>query len=176
MLWHSHFETRTSFVMKTLVTGAGGFLGRYIIVKLLLARGDQSERSLRGHTPLLERLGVESIQGDIQDATAVNNACRGIEMVFHLPRNPRHLGMLVQVLQCEHPGNPECRRGMSAAGVPKLIFTSSPSVTFNGESQEGIDETAPYPSNGWRVIPGQRQWLKAWSLRPTPRMAYRPAP
>ncbi len=29
-------------------------------------------------------------------------------------------------------------------GVPRLIYTSSPSVTFDGCSQEGVDESAPY--------------------------------
>ncbi|MCU0962299.1 MAG: NAD-dependent epimerase/dehydratase family protein, partial [Pirellulaceae bacterium] len=38
-----------------------------------------------------------------------------------------------------------CRR----AGVPKLVFTSSPSVTFDGRDQCGVDERAGYP----------RRWL-----------------
>ena len=32
-----------------------------------------------------------------------------------------------------------------AAGVGRLIFTSSPSVTFDGSDQCGVDESAPYP-------------------------------
>ena len=30
--------------------------------------------------------------------------------------------------------------------VGKLVYTSSPSVTFDGSDQRGIDESAPYPS------------------------------
>jgi nucleoside-diphosphate-sugar epimerase len=39
--------------------------------------------------------------------------------------------------------------GCLAQGVRRLVFTSSPSVTFDGRNQEGIDESSPYP----------RQWL-----------------
>jgi nucleoside-diphosphate-sugar epimerase len=31
-------------------------------------------------------------------------------------------------------------------GVPRLVYTSSPSVTFDGSDQRGIDESAPYPT------------------------------
>ena len=31
-------------------------------------------------------------------------------------------------------------------GVPKLIYTSSPSVVFAGHDEAGIDESAPYPT------------------------------
>ena len=35
--------------------------------------------------------------------------------------------------------------GCLAHGVGRLVYTSSPSVTFDGRSQEGVDESAPYP-------------------------------
>src|SRR5207248_402451 len=31
-------------------------------------------------------------------------------------------------------------------GIRRLVFTSSPSVVFDGRDQEGIDESAPYPA------------------------------
>ncbi len=31
-------------------------------------------------------------------------------------------------------------------GIGRLVFTSSPSVTFDGRDQRGIDESAPYPT------------------------------
>jgi nucleoside-diphosphate-sugar epimerase len=37
--------------------------------------------------------------------------------------------------------------GCRAHGVPKLIYTSSPSVTFDGRPQENLDERADYPRN-----------------------------
>jgi ABC-type multidrug transport system ATPase subunit/nucleoside-diphosphate-sugar epimerase len=36
-----------------------------------------------------------------------------------------------------------CRAG----GVPRLVYTSSPSVVFNGRDMENIDESVPYPEH-----------------------------
>lgn len=32
-----------------------------------------------------------------------------------------------------------------ALGVPKLVYTSSASVVFDGKDQAGVDESLPYP-------------------------------
>ncbi|MCH7751864.1 MAG: NAD-dependent epimerase/dehydratase family protein, partial [Planctomycetes bacterium] len=69
--------------MHALVTGAGGFLGRYV-VEQLLARGDRVRGFCRGAYPHLESLGVEMIRGDVCDAAAVAEACRGVDVVFHV--------------------------------------------------------------------------------------------
>jgi 2-alkyl-3-oxoalkanoate reductase len=68
--------------LHALVTGAGGFLGRYI-VEQLVARGDQVRALARRAYPELAAIGVETIQGDVQDAAAVSAACRDVDVVFH---------------------------------------------------------------------------------------------
>ena len=68
--------------MKALVTGAGGFLGQYI-VEQLVARGDEVRAFSRQKYGDLEELGVEQIQGDIRNADAVAMACRAVDVVFH---------------------------------------------------------------------------------------------
>ncbi|MFV0446719.1 MAG: NAD-dependent epimerase/dehydratase family protein, partial [Planctomycetaceae bacterium] len=52
--------------MHALVTGGGGFLGRYI-VEQLLARGDRVRVLARGDYPELRSMGVETVRGDITD-------------------------------------------------------------------------------------------------------------
>ena len=69
--------------LHALVTGAGGFLGQYI-VEQLVARGDRVRALSRRRYPALDALGVESVQGDIQDAAAVSTACQGVDCVFHV--------------------------------------------------------------------------------------------
>ena len=68
--------------MRYLVTGAGGFLGLYI-VEQLRDRGDQVRALARRKYAELERLQVEAVQGDVQDAAAVARACAGIDCVIH---------------------------------------------------------------------------------------------
>ena len=58
----------------SLVTGGGGFLGQYIVEKLV-ERGEQVRSLSRTRYRALEKLGVQHIQGDIRDADAVQAAC-----------------------------------------------------------------------------------------------------
>lgn len=131
--------------MHALVTGAGGFLGQYI-TEQLVARGDRVRALSRGDYPALAALGVECVRGDVQQPADLERACRGVEVVFHVAAvagiwGPwRHyygintLGTKTVIEACRHEG------------VGRLIYTSSPSVTFAGRDQCGIDESAPYPT------------------------------
>ncbi len=129
--------------MHALVTGGGGFLGRYI-VEQLLARGDRVRSFGRGEYPELQALGVEVVHGDIRDRHAVVDACEEIDCVFHTAAvagmgGPWRKFHEVNVLGTEHVLE-VCRN----QGVPRLVLTSSPSAVFAGEDQCGIDESAPY--------------------------------
>ena len=130
--------------MKALVTGAGGFLGRYI-VEALLGRGDQVRAISRQRYSQLDRPGVEAVQGDLLQSQAAADACRGVDVVFHTAGlagiwGPwRHYyGMNTLATQNVIAG---CRRH----GVRKLVYTSSASVTFDGGDQTDVDESASYP-------------------------------
>ncbi|HLA85427.1 MAG TPA: NAD-dependent epimerase/dehydratase family protein [Thermoguttaceae bacterium] len=134
--------------MPTLVTGAGGFLGRHL-VQQLLARGHRVRAFCRHDHPELAREDVKVIHGDLTDPTAVSDACRGIDVVFHTAGMAGIWGSWKPFYAANTLGTrcviEACRRHR----VAKLVFTSSPSVTFDGRSQEGVDESAPYP----------REWL-----------------
>ena len=130
--------------MHALVTGAAGFLGCYI-VEQLVARGDRVRALVRRKVPALEALGVECVQGDIVDAAAVERACRGVEVVFHVAAVAGIWGPWEHFYKTNTLGTQNVIAGCQAAGVQRLVFTSSPSVTFAGRDQCGIDESAPYP-------------------------------
>ena len=76
-----------------LVTGGGGFLGT-AIVRILAARGDRVRSFSRHPHPALTRLAVEQTQGDIADAGAVEQACRGADVVYHTAAKTAALGTL----------------------------------------------------------------------------------
>ncbi|HEX6985640.1 MAG TPA: NAD-dependent epimerase/dehydratase family protein, partial [Planctomycetaceae bacterium] len=73
--------------MTALVTGGGGFLGLYI-VEQLVDRGERVRVFTRGDYPRLRELGAEVVRGDLRDAAAVSEACRGVETVFHTAAVP----------------------------------------------------------------------------------------
>jgi 2-alkyl-3-oxoalkanoate reductase len=131
--------------MHALVTGAGGFLGRYI-VEALLARGDQVRGLARGEYPQLQSLGVEMIRGDVADRETVTFACQGIDCVFHVASRVGIWGPWREYYSANVVGTQNVIEACRACGVGRLVFTSSPSVTFDGREQCGVDESAPYPT------------------------------
>jgi nucleoside-diphosphate-sugar epimerase len=131
---------------KNLVTGGGGFLGRYI-VEQLLARGDDVTVFARGAYPELEALGARVVRGDLQDAEAVKRACAGMDVVFHVAARAGMWGPWDDFYGVNVTGTQNVIAACRANGVPKLVNTSSPSVIFDGTPQEGVDESYPYPTH-----------------------------
>lgn len=130
--------------MKALVTGGGGFLGRYI-VEQLLARGDEVTVVARGSYPEFEQIGAKLLRVDLQDAGAVAQACAGIEAVFHVAAKTDYWGTWQDFYGANVIGTQNIIDACRKQGVPKLINTSSPSVIFDGEPHTGADESLPYP-------------------------------
>lgn len=133
--------------MKALVTGAGGFLGLYL-VEQLVARGDQVRALCRGKYPELDALGVELVRADLQDRDRVIAACQDIDVVFHTAGVAGLAGSWESYYGPNTQGTCHVVEGCLRHGVGRLVYTSSPSVTFDGADQRGIDESAPYP-NRW---------------------------
>ncbi len=132
--------------MKALVTGGGGFLGG-VIVDQLLARGAEVTSFARGDYPALAAKGVRALRGDLADAEAVAAACAGQDVVFHVAALPGVWGPYATFYATNVTGTLNVIEGCRRHGVPKLVYTSTPSVIHAGGDVEGIDHTAPYPDH-----------------------------
>jgi nucleoside-diphosphate-sugar epimerase len=130
--------------MNALVTGAGGFLGLYIVERLM-ARGDRVRALCRGRYPELDALGVETVQADLRDRESVVAACQGIDVVFHVAGVAGLAGPWDHFCGINFWGTRHIVDGCLKHRVARLVYTSSPSVTFDGTDQRGVDESAPYP-------------------------------
>jgi 2-alkyl-3-oxoalkanoate reductase len=129
--------------MNCLVTGGGGFLG-LAIVKQLLAQNHTVRTFQRQRYAALDALGVESIHGDLADAAAFTAAAKGIDLIFHVAAKPGVWGTYADFHTPNVVGTQNVLAACRAARVPRLIFTSSPSVVFNGADENQITESAPY--------------------------------
>jgi nucleoside-diphosphate-sugar epimerase len=129
--------------MRVLVTGGGGFLGQAII-RQLLARGDEVRSLARGDYPELARLGVECVRGDVRDADVTQAACAGHKVVFHTAAVAGIWGPWEHFHGINVVGTRNVIAGCRKHGVPKLVYTSSPSVTFDGTPQENVNEGVGY--------------------------------
>jgi nucleoside-diphosphate-sugar epimerase len=130
--------------VKILVTGGGGFLGR-VICEQLAARGDAVRSFGRGAYPELDALGVEVVRGDIRDAGAVAEACRGVDAVVHTAAVAGIEPIARRFEEINIGGTEHVLAGCRRHGVGRLVYTSSPSVVFDGADKCGVDESAPYP-------------------------------
>jgi len=138
--------------LKALVTGAGGFLGQYI-VEQLLARGDTVRALVRRKSEKLEQLGAECVHGDIRELTDAIRACRGVDVVFHVAAVAGIWGPWKHFYDANVLGTKNIISGCHHGGVTRLVFTSSPSVTFAGRDQCGVDESEPYPTRWLAYYP-----------------------
>ncbi len=135
--------------MTALVTGAAGFLGRYI-VQQLLARGEQVTafcRTVPANSDTLfgpSSANLKIVAGDIRDAVAVESAARGADTVFHTAAIAGVWGPWRRYRQNNVVGTQHVIAACRRHGVRRLIYTSSPSVVFTTTDQSGVDESIPY--------------------------------
>lgn len=138
--------------MNALVTGGGGFLGKAIVGRLL-ARGAQVRVLARGAYAELAAQGVDVRRGDVADDATVTDALSGCDVVFHAAARPGVWGPPAAFHRTNVMGTLAILRACRRLGVRRLVYTSSPSVVFDGTDQQGVDESAPYPRRYEAVYP-----------------------
>lgn len=151
---------------KVLVTGGGGFLGG-AIVRLLIERGDHVVSFSRGFYKDLKSLKVDQIQGDIGDKIAVKQACQGIDLVFHAAAKPGVWGHYSDYYRTNVMGTQNIISGCIQHHVSRLIYTSSPSVIFDGTDMEGVDESVNYPDKFYAHYPKTKAIAEKCVLKAT---------
>lgn len=136
---------KASEPLNVLVTGGGGFLGHAIVARLR-ERGDHVRSLARSFYPELAAMGVEQFRGDIADPDAVAKACQGMDTVFHVAAKAGVWGDYTDYYRTNVTGTRNVIAACRRHQVTKLVYTSSPSVVFDGTDMEGVDESAPYPA------------------------------
>lgn len=118
-----------------LVTGGAGFIGSHIVERLV--RDGHAVRVLdnfsSGKEANLESLRgeVELIRGDIRDSNLVNQAARGVHVVFHeaaLGSVPRSVADPVTTHEVNITGTLNVLLAARDAGAKRVVYASSSSV------------------------------------------------
>jgi nucleoside-diphosphate-sugar epimerase len=141
----------------SVVTGGNGYFGRLLVAQLG-ARGDDV-RLFDIDVTGADELGAEVVQGDIRDPTAVRPAVEGADVVYHnvaqvpLARD-RHLLRSVNV-----DGTQVLLDACAAAGVGKVVHTSSSAVFGVPETNPVLPTTVPRPEEPY----GQAKLAAEWA-------------
>jgi dihydroflavonol-4-reductase len=133
---------------RVFVTGGSGLIGRGLVARLAargdhvvaLARSDEAAATLAGR-------GAQVVRGDVLDADALATGMRGAALAFHVagvntlcPTDPAAL------YRANRDGARAMAAAAAAAGVGRLVHTSSAATLGEGEAEIGREDSV---HRGW---------------------------
>ncbi len=113
--------------MKTLVTGAAGFLGSHV-ARQLVARGEEVRVLVRASSSnrAISDLSLEYVTGDLRDAASLELAMNGVQRVFHVAADYRLWAKRSQdIYDSNVGGTKNLLAAAKKAGIEQLIYTST---------------------------------------------------
>jgi dihydroflavonol-4-reductase len=140
---------------RAFVTGGTGVIGTALVTALLargddvvgLARSDASALTLRDR-------GVETVRGETWDEDALATGMRGCDVAFHLAGvNSLCVADPAPMERANVDGAVTAVRAAAAAGVPRLVHTSSAATIGEPAGTIGTEWTKP---RGWYLSTYER--------------------
>jgi dihydroflavonol-4-reductase len=128
-----------------LVTGANGFLGA-AVVRALLADGAAVRAFVRAGSDRrnLAGLDVEIATGDLTDRESLRAAAEGCAAVFHVAADYRlWVADAAPMYRANVDGSVNVLDAAAAAGVPRVVYTSSVAVLGINADRTPADENTP---------------------------------
>ena len=137
--------------MKTLVTGATGFVGSHL-AEALRRRGDEVTALARSASKAaaLEPLGVRVVPGDLHDRAALQRAVEGQDVVYHVAGVVAARGE-ADFLAANRDGTRHVVEAAERAGVGRLVLVSSMAAagpTVRGHPLRGDEPPRPVTAYG----------------------------
>lgn len=163
--------------MRIVITGGGGFLGEEI-VRQLLAEGHEVVSVARSDYPNLREMGAQTVRGDLVDREVMRGALEGADALIHTAAKVGMWGPHEDFVRTNVHGTEALIELCKELGVARMVFTSSPSVTFDGGDAENEGQDTPYPADylasypetkamaEQRVLEANSETFRTTSLRP----------
>lgn len=142
--------------MKILVTGATGFVGSYLVPKLI-QNGYQVSVLVRNveKAKKLFDSKCEIIQGNIENIDSIKNCCNQVDIVFHLAAKMGHDSPSAEALKKFRKTNVEGLKNLieisKKAHIKKFILISS-TAALGLQNEPVVDENTPcHPYTPYQV-------------------------
>lgn len=129
-----------------LVTGATGFLGQHVCLRLHRMGW---KVTAAGRNPAvgaeLAAQGIRFIQADLRDEEAMVQACAGQEVIFHCGALSSPWGPYREFQAVNVDGTRHVVTGARKHGIHRFIHVSTPSIYFRYRDRMFVRETDPLP-------------------------------
>jgi len=141
--------------MKVLITGGAGFIGSHLAAHFQRRAEVRVLDNLRtGHAHNLAGLDVEFLHGSILDRELVARAVRGVDYVFHLAAFvsvPESVERPHECVALNVTGLLNVLEAAAAAGVRKLVFSSSAAIYGDNPDVPKYEDMRPEPRSPYAV-------------------------
>jgi len=137
--------------MKTLVTGATGFIGATVVRELLkdgvdvrvTVRKDSDTRNIDG-------LDVERVYGDTRDRASMRAALKGCDTLYHVAAYFAHWSLNKDLFyEVNVEGTKTILQEALAQGLEKVVYTSTSNTIGSHGAGNFVDEHAEF--NAWET-------------------------
>ena len=128
----------------TLVTGGSGFLGS-AVVRALIERGVRVRALVRASSPRdnFRGLDCEVVVGDLTDRETLKAALKDVRYLFHVAADYRLWARdPSEIIRANVEGTLNLKREALAAGVERIVYTSSVAALRVAGATAPVDETA----------------------------------
>jgi nucleoside-diphosphate-sugar epimerase len=158
---------------KYLITGVAGFIGS-ALAEALVERGEDVggvDNFVTGRRtniePFLNKMDFR--EADLRDASAMREACEGVEIIFHegaLPSVPRSVKEPAPSHDCNVNGTFTLLEAARAAGVRRIIYAASSSAYGNQPGMPRRESMTPAPIAPYAVqkLTGELYMKSYWQV------------
>ncbi len=137
--------------MKTLVTGATGFIGSTVVRELLNDGADVRVKVRRdSDTRNIDGLEVERVYGDTRDRESIRAALKGCDTLYHVAAYFAHWSLNKDLFyEINVEGTKNVLEEALAQGLEKVVYTSTSNTIGSHGAGNFVNEEAEF--NAWET-------------------------